>query len=217
MSSYLAGIGLGFSLIIAIGAQNVFVLRQGIRREHVVLTATICAISDAVLIAAGVSGIGLVLHAVPWLLDAVRWVGAAFLVGYGVLAGRRAWRGDVEVLRVADESTPAGSPAGGAQVLVAATTRAARVAMTALALTWLNPSVYLDTVFLLGTVANAHGDGRWIFAAGAMTASVIWFYGVALGARLLAGWLATARAWRIFDACIAVLMVVLAFGLVIAH
>ncbi len=213
MSSYLAGVGLGFSLIIAIGAQNVFVLRQGIRREYVVLTATICAISDAVLIAVGVSGIGLVLHAVPWLLDAVRWVGAAFLVGYGVVAGRRAWRGDVEVLRVADESTPA----GGGQVLVATTTRAVRVAMTALALTWLNPSVYLDTVFLLGTVANAHGDGRWVFAAGAMTASVIWFYGVALGAHLLAEWLATARAWRIFDACIAVLMVVLAFGLVFAR
>lgn len=213
MSSYLAGIGLGFSLIIAIGAQNVFVLRQGIRREHVVLTATICAVSDAVLIAVGVSGIGLVLHAVPWLLDVVRWVGAAFLVGYGVLAGRRAWRGDVEVLRVADDPTPAGS----GQLMVATTTRAVRVALTALALTWLNPSVYLDTVFLLGTVANAHGDGRWIFAAGAMTASVIWFYGVALGARLLAGWLATARAWRIFDACIAVLMVVLALGLVFAH
>ncbi len=213
MSSYLAGIGLGFSLIIAIGAQNVFVLRQGIRREHVIITATICAVSDAALIAAGVSGIGLVLHAVPWLLDVVRWVGAAFLVGYGVLAGRRAWRGEAEVLRVADDPAPAGN----GQLLVATSTRAVRVAMTALALTWLNPSVYLDTVFLLGTVANAHGDGRWIFAVGAMTASVVWFFGVALGARLLAGWLATARAWRIFDACIAVLMVVLALGLVFAH
>ncbi|MFT4225908.1 LysE/ArgO family amino acid transporter [Micropruina sp.] len=213
MSSYLAGIGLGFSLIIAIGAQNVFVLRQGIRREHVIITATICAVSDAVLIAAGVSGIGLVLHAVPWLLDVVRWVGAVFLVGYGVLAGRRAWRGEAEVLRVADDPAPAGN----GQLMVATSTRAVRVAMTALALTWLNPSVYLDTVFLLGTVANAHGDGRWIFAVGAMTASVVWFFGVALGARLLAGWLATARAWRIFDACIAVLMVVLALGLVFAH
>ncbi len=213
MSSYLAGIGLGFSLIIAIGAQNVFVLRQGIRREHVIITATICAVSDAVLIAAGVSGIGLVLHAVPWLLDVVRWVGAVFLVGYGVLAGRRAWRGEAEVLRVADDPAPAGN----GQLMVATSTRAVRVAMTALALTWLNPSVYLDTVFLLGTVANAHGDGRWIFAVGAMTASVVWFFGVGLGARLLAGWLATARAWRIFDACIAVLMVVLALGLVFAH
>ncbi|MFT4294759.1 MAG: LysE/ArgO family amino acid transporter [Micropruina sp.] len=214
MSSYLAGLGLGFSLIIAIGAQNVFVLRQGIRRDHVLLTATICAVSDAVLIVAGVSGIGLVLHAVPWLFDAVRWAGAAFLLGYGVLAGRRAWRGENAVLEADDDPAP---PAGGGQLMVATSTRAVRVAMTALALTWLNPSVYVDTVFLLGTVANAQGEGRWVFAVGAMTASVIWFFGVALGARLLAGWLATARAWRIFDASIAVLMIVLAGGLVFAH
>ncbi|MFT4218885.1 MAG: LysE/ArgO family amino acid transporter [Micropruina sp.] len=216
MSSFFAGVGLGFSLIVAIGAQNVFVLRQGIRREHVLLTATICAVSDAVLIVAGVSGIGLVLHAVPWLFDAVRWVGAAFLLGYGVLAGRRAWLGEGEVL------SPADGADGGAGVRLgtagtATARRAVPVAMTALALTWLNPSVYLDTVFLLGTVANAHGDGRWLFALGAMTASVIWFFGVAVGARLLAGWLATTRAWRIFDASIAVLMVELAVGLVFAR
>ena len=117
------------------------------------------------------------------------------------------------MLQVAEEPVPT----GGGQLMVATSTRAVRVALTALALTWLNPSVYLDTVFLLGTVANAHGDARWVFALGAMTASVIWFFAVALGARLLAGWLATARAWRIFDACIAALMVVLAVGLVFAH
>ena len=92
LSPLLAGLGLGFSLIIAIGAQNLFVLRQGLRREHVVLVAAICAISDAALIALGVSGVGLVLHAVPWLIDVVRWAGAVFLVGYGLLAARRAWR-----------------------------------------------------------------------------------------------------------------------------
>jgi len=89
ISPLLAGLGLGFSLIIAIGAQNLFVLRQGLRREHVVLVAAICAISDAALIALGVSGVGLVLHAVPWLVDVVRWAGAVFLVGYGLLAARR--------------------------------------------------------------------------------------------------------------------------------
>src|SRR5918993_3846816 len=102
LTSVLAGAGLGFSLIIAIGAQNLFVLRQGLRREHVALVAAICAISDAVLIAVGVSGVGLVLNAVPWLIDVVRWAGAVFLVGYGLLAARRAWRPSGTALHVSD-------------------------------------------------------------------------------------------------------------------
>ena len=228
--SYLSGLGLGFSLIVAIGAQNLFVLRQGLRRERVLLTAAICAVSDAVLIVLGVSGIGLVLQAVPWLFDAVRWAGAAFLIGYGVLAARRAWRGEGEALRAASEpgrgaaSEPdprvaSGGVASGG-VAVATTATAARttpVVLTALALTWLNPHVYLDTVFLLGTVANAQGDGRWVFAAGAATASLVWFFGLAFGARLLSGVLATSRAWRIFDAVIAAVMIALGVGLAVAH
>src|SRR5918993_2052483 len=101
LTSVLAGAGLGFSLIIAIGAQNLFVLRQGLRREHVALVGAICAISDAVLIAVGVSGVGLVLNAVPWLIDVVRWAGAVFLVGYGLLAARRAWKPTGESLGAA--------------------------------------------------------------------------------------------------------------------
>ncbi len=221
MSSYLAGLGLGFSLIVAIGAQNMFVLRQGIRRDRVLMVAAICAVSDAVLVIAGVSGIGLLLQLVPWLFDAVRWAGAAFLLGYGILAGRRAWLGDGAALRVepAGEARVTEAEAGGrAGVAVASTaSRVAPVALTTLALTWLNPHVYLDTVFLLGTVANAHGDWRWVFAAGAVTASLVWFFGLALGARLLSAWLATAVAWRIFDAAIAVVMVALAIGLLLAH
>ena len=103
LSSVIAGLGLGFSLIIAIGAQNLFVLRQGLRREHVLVVATICAVSDAALIALGVSGIGLVLQAVPWLVDVVRWAGAAFLVVYGLLAARRAWRPTGDVLGGPDD------------------------------------------------------------------------------------------------------------------
>ncbi len=221
VSSFLAGLGLGFSLIVAIGAQNLFVLRQGIRRRQVLLTATICAVSDALLIVLGVSGIGLVLQLVPWLFDAVRWAGAAFLVGYGALAGRRAWRGEGEALQVGvDPRSPAGAdgvPPAAGEGAVTTRTRVAPVALTALALTWLNPHVYLDTVFLLGAVANAHGEGRWVFAAGATTASLIWFFGLALGARLLSGLLATARAWRVLDAVIAVVMVALGIGLLIAH
>jgi len=223
----IAGFGLGLSLIIAIGAQNLFVLRQGIRREYVLIVATICAISDAVLIALGVSGIGLVLTAVPWLIDVVRWAGAAFLVVYGVLAARRAWQPRATGLDAGAGTDPqrgddvaAGSAAAGGEGSVTANatrTRLAPIVLTCLALTWLNPHVYLDTVFLLGSVANTHGDARWIFAAGAMAASVVWFFGLAFGARHLSRWLATPRAWRILDAVIAVVMIGLGVSLVLPH
>jgi len=246
LSPVLAGLGLGFSLIIAIGAQNLFVLRQGLRREHVLAVAAICAISDAVLIALGVSGIGFVLQAVPWLVDVVRWAGALFLVAYGVLAARRAWRPSGETLGAdAAASAPSASPGAHApappahthtgealeadasasavrsDIRTAATpaahARLIPVLLTCLALTWLNPHVYLDTVFLLGTVANTHGDSRWLFAAGAMAASVIWFFGLAFGARLLGRWLSTPRAWRILDAVIALVMIALGVSLVLPH
>lgn len=223
LSPVLAGLGLGFSLIVAIGAQNLFVLRQGLRREHVFAVAAICAISDAALIVLGVSGIGFVLQAVPWLVDVVRWAGAVFLVTYGVLAARRAWRPSGEALRTAEAAGPdAGAEkpdASAATATVGATTiartRLLPVLLTCLALTWLNPHVYLDTVFLLGTVANTHGEDRWLFAAGAVTASFVWFFGLAFGARLLGRWLSTPRAWRILDAVIAVVMIGLGVSLVL--
>ena len=195
-----AGLGLGFSLIVAIGAQNLFVLRQGMRREHVVLVAAICAASDAVLIALGVSGIGLALQALPWLTEIVRWAGAAFLVTYGCLAARRAWRPSGAVL------TPTAA--------TATQTGAIAVASTALALTWLNPHVYLDTVFLLGSIAATHAS-PWAFAAGAIVASAVWFSGLAFGARYLGRLLSTERAWRILDASIAVVMIGLGISLVV--
>lgn len=214
LTSLLAGVGLGFSLIIAIGAQNLFVLRQGIRREHVFIVAAICAASDAALIALGVSGVGLVLHAVPWLIDVVRWAGAVFLVVYGLLAAKRAWRPSGQALefREAEDEASATASSG-----VATRTRLAPVVLTVLALTWLNPHVYLDTVFLLGTVANTHGDLRWWFAAGAMLASIVWFFGLGFGARFLGRWLATPRAWRVLDAIIAVVMIGLGISLVLPH
>ena len=222
ISPILAGIGLGLSLIVAIGAQNLFVLRQGIRREHVFVVAAICAVSDALLIVLGVSGVGLVLAAVPWLIDAVRWAGAAFLVAYGVLAARRALRPSGQALEfAATEYSASGAstsdhPAGstGPITAVAQRTRLMPVILTCLALTWLNPHVYLDTVFLLGTVANTHGEDRWLFAAGAMLASVAWFFGLAYGARFLSRWLSTPGAWRILDGIIAVVMVALGVSLV---
>lgn len=199
--SALAGLGLGLSLIIAIGAQNAFVLRQGLRREHVLAVVLICALSDAALIALGIGGGGAVFTAVPWLVDVIRWVGAAFLAVYGLLAARRALRrpaADTEGLR-------AGS--GGAAGLAAAVG-------TTLALTWLNPHVYLDTLLLLGSVGSTHGDHRWFFAAGAAVGSVLWFSALGFGARLLAPLFARPLAWRILDGVIAVVMLALAVSLV---
>lgn len=200
-ASFLAGLGLGLSLIVAIGAQNLFVLRQGVHRRHVLAVVLVCAVSDAALIALGVSGIGLVLTAVPWLIDVVRWAGAAFLTVYALLALRRAWRPSGRVLAV--------DGAGSAGLAAAVG--------TCLALTWLNPHVYLDTVFLLGSVAATHGAARWVFGAGAMTASVLWFFALGFGARLAGRWLATPRAWRILDAVIGVVMLAIAVSLVLPH
>ncbi len=200
--TFLAGLGLGLSLIIAIGAQNIFVLRQGLRREHVALVVAICAISDALLIAAGVSGIGLAAATYPWLLTAARWAGAVFLVVYGLLAARRAF--------TVDDGLGSSAP----EALAPDGKTAARVALTCLALTWLNPHVYLDTVFLLGSVAAAHGDAKWLFAAGAMTGSVVWFTALGYGARYVGRWLSGPRAWRVLDAGIAAVMIVIAVSLV---
>lgn len=213
----LAGLGLGFSLIIAIGAQNLFVLRQGLRREHVLVVAALCAVSDALLIGLGVSGIGLVLQALPWLVTAVRWAGALFLVGYGLLAARRVWRPNGDALSLREEGEAAVQTVSAGRTATTTRTRLLPVVLTTLALTWLNPHVYLDTVFLLGSVANTHGEERWLFAAGAMTASVVWFFGLALGARYLGRWLSSARSWRILDAVIAVVMIALGVSLVLPH
>ena len=194
----LAGLGLGLSLIIAIGAQNAYVLRQGLRREHVVAVIVICALSDLVLIGLGVGGAGLVFDAVPWLVPAVRFAGAAFLLVYAVLAARRAIR-PTATLTASDASGQA---------------KLATVVATALALTWLNPHVYLDTVVLLGSIASTHGEYRWAFGAGAGVASIAWFTALGLGARLLAPVFARPLAWRILDGLIAVVMVGIAVSLI---
>ena len=215
MLSVLAGLGLGLSLIVAIGAQNVFVLRQGIRREHVLAVVVICAVSDAVLIIAGVAGLGFVIAAAPWLVVVARWAGALFLLGYGLLAARRAWRGDGHVLDAGEPTAPTGPGPGGTSTLTAPRTALAPVVLTVLALTWLNPHVYLDTVLMLGSIAATHGEERWLFAAGAVAASILWFTALGFGARYLGRWLRTPRSWRILDALIAVVMISLAVSLVL--
>lgn len=201
--TFFSGLGLGLSLIIAIGAQNAYVLRQGVRREHVLAVVVVCAASDAILIVAGVAGLGYVIEQLPWVIVIVRWLGAAFLLGYGLLAARRALRGTGESL---DTDSDRASRNGA---------RLAPVVMTVLALTWLNPHVYLDTVLMLGSIAAAHGEDRWVFASGAVLASIIWFSALGYGARRLSRWLNTPRAWRILDGMIAVMMIALAVMLIV--
>ncbi|QNA93356.1 MULTISPECIES: LysE/ArgO family amino acid transporter [unclassified Microbacterium] len=215
MLTVLAGLGLGLSLIVAIGAQNVFVLRQGIRREHVVAVVIICALSDAALIAAGVAGLGFVLSAAPWLVVVARWAGALFLAVYGILAARRAWRGGEELRVDGTDVADTGSSTLQSPTTTLPRTRLAPVILTTLALTWLNPHVYLDTVLMLGSIAATHGDERWLFAGGAIAASILWFTALGFGARYLGRWLRTPRSWRILDAVIAVIMISIAISLVV--
>ncbi|MEM6760540.1 MAG: LysE/ArgO family amino acid transporter [Pseudomonadota bacterium] len=188
MTSFVPGFFLGFSLILAIGAQNAFVLRQGLRRAHVFAVVITCAVSDAVLIAAGVAGFGALAEAVPWFEPLMRYGGAAFLLWYGWRNARSAWRGGQALGTGGDE----------AQSLRAAV-------LTVLALTWLNPHVYLDTVVLLGSISAQYPD-RLAFALGAMTASFVFFFSLGYGARALAPLFARPSAWRVLDAIIALTM-----------
>ncbi|HYN95501.1 MAG TPA: LysE family transporter [Pilimelia sp.] len=194
IASALAGFAASIALIAAIGAQNAFVLRQGLRREHVVAVVVTCAASDALLIGAGVGGLGAAISGRPAAVTAIRWGGAAFLLGYAVLAARRA-------LRPATLAPAEGEPATlGATVLAC------------LAFTYLNPHVYLDTVLLLGAVAHQH-EHRWLFGAGAAAASVTWFVALGVGARRLAPVLARPMAWRVLDGTVALVMAGLAVAL----
>ncbi|WP_431521235.1 LysE/ArgO family amino acid transporter [Blastococcus capsensis] len=192
----LAGLGMGLSLIVAIGAQNAFVLRQGLRLEHVTAVVVVCAVSDAVLILAGVAGNSWLSTRLPDAITVIRVAGAAFLLGYATLAARRA-------LRPSSIAVDAGGARNGLLASV----------VTCLALTWLNPHVYLDTVLLLGSVADSLGAGRWWFGAGAALGSVLWFSALGYGARFLRPLFARPAAWRILDAGIAVVMTLLGLGL----
>ena len=193
--SVLAGFGTGMSLIAAIGAQNAFVLRQGLRREHVPAVVAFCALADLVLVTAAVAGVGLVLARAPGLLEVVRWGGIAYLVGYALLAVRRAVRPGVL----------AADARGSGRALVP-------VLGSAAALTFLNPHMLLD-LLVLGSLAAAHGESRWLFAAGVVTASVTWFAGLGFGATRLSGLFARPLAWRLLDAGVAAVMLTLAAAL----
>ncbi len=195
MTSFVPGFLLSLSLIVAIGAQNAFVLRQGLRRAYVLPVVLTCAVSDAVLIIAGVAGFGALAEAVPWFEPLMRYGGSAFLLWYGWINARSAWRGG-HVLTTDGQET---------QSLRSAV-------LTLLALTWLNPHVYLDTVVLIGSISAQYPD-RLAFGAGAVLASFVFFASLGYGARGLAPLFARPRAWQVLDAIIALTMWAIAFKL----
>lgn len=209
-AAFLAGAGLGASLIIAIGAQNAFVLHRGIRRHHVLAVVVTCIVCDWALIALGAAGFGALISAFPLLTDIAAWGGAAFLLGYGVLAFRSAVHPGALSADGLGEGTLE-SP--GAPVAASSTTRAAVVATLAVSL--LNPHVYLDTVVLLGSLAAQYEPAlRVWFTAGAMLASGVWFAGLGFGARLLAPVFERPMAWRVLDIFVGLIMLWIASGLV---
>ncbi|MDH4414097.1 MAG: LysE/ArgO family amino acid transporter [Rhizobium sp.] len=192
-----AGFLLGLSLIVAIGAQNAFILRQGLRREHVLPLVLTCAISDAILIALGVAGFAMVLSRLDWLEPVMRYGGAAFLLVYALRSLHAAWTGGAS-LRAGET----------------ATTSLRTAFLTCLAFTWLNPHVYLDTVVLLGSISTRYAGNETAFALGAMTASFAFFFSLGYGARLLAPLFARPVAWRILDGLIALVMTSIAVNLI---
>ncbi len=192
MFALLPGLLTGFSLIMAIGAQNAFLIRQGLTKKHVPLVVAICAVSDALLIFAGIGGLGLAVSKLPTLLEVVRWFGVAYLLWFAFKSAQSAFK---------TEQLNAGTGQSGSLK---------QVVITTLALTYLNPHVYLDTVIFLGSIGNQFGENRWFFATGAAVASIIWFSLVGFGAKAAAGIMAKPIFWRVLDSLIAIVMVSIA-------
>jgi len=198
LEAAIQGYLLSLGLILAIGAQNAFVLRQGLRREHVGAVVAVCAMSDAVLIGAGVAGFGAAQAAVPWLGEALRWGGVAFLSIYGALRFRAAWRGGAALQPAASQAAPLG-----------------RVLATCVALTWGNPHVYLDTVVLMGSLSAQHAPWRGLFWLGAACGSASFFAALGYGARFLAPLFARPAAWVVLEVMVGLTMWAIALGLAV--
>ena len=185
---FVPGFFTGLSLIVAIGAQNAFVIRQGLARQYVLLVVVICTLSDIALIALGAGGLGRIVQSNASFLEVIRWFGVAYLTWFGIKTLRSVFK--KEVLTTSEYSSES----------------VGKIARTTLALTWLNPHVYLDTVILLGTVSNQFKENRWIFSAGAMLASTLWFAAIGFGAQSAARFMSRPIFWKVLDGVIAAIM-----------
>jgi L-lysine exporter family protein LysE/ArgO len=188
LTAAVTGFFTGISLIIAIGAQNAFIIRQGLARNHVLLVVVICATSDVLLIAAGIAGLGVAVSELPWLLEILRWLGVAYLSWFGIRSLSSSLRS--QSLEV---SGPANLSVKGAL-------------LTVLGFTFLNPHVYIDTVLLLGSISAQFGDSRWLFGYGAMFGSILWFVSIGWGANFISPFLKSPKIWKWLDLSIAVIM-----------
>ncbi len=237
MTTFLTGLVTCLALIVAIGAQSLFIMRQAVRRDRLMLAVAVCLAGDIVLVFAGTAGVGVVTERAPWVLLALTWGGVAYLLWFAFCSFRSAF-----AHRRAEPSVPDAGPAGaadddrpggplGGEVLARGTvaTQAAPgirlrpqeramtpvhlVVLTALSVSMLNPHAILDTVVMLGTLANSHGADKWVFATGAVTGSALWFLTLGLGSRALAPLLDTPRTWRIVDVVVGVVMTAIAVRL----
>lgn len=196
MHIVVAGFLTGLSLIVAIGAQNAFVLRLGLMRSHVGVAVAICAISDALLIVVGTAGMGAIVQSHKSLLKAVSWIGAAYLLYFAFSAAKRIFK--TESLHASEQTAMSKKS----------------VILSVIGFTWLNPHVYLDTVLLVGSIGSQFGNQRWFFALGAATASLLWFTGLGYGSKAAARVMARPITWRILDIFITIVMTSIAISLI---
>ena len=197
MIAFLPGFLTSLSLIIAIGAQNAFVIRQGLTKQHVFLVVLICGLSDAFLIALGIGGLGAIIQSLPWLIEIIRWFGVVYLTWFGLKSARSAFKTQVLVAGAPEEVSRS------------------KVVATVLGLTFLNPHVYLDTVILLGSIGSAFQENKWYFAVGATLASVLWFTAIGYGAKAASRFMSKPIFWKILDSLIALVMFSIAILLVL--
>lgn len=195
MLAFWSGLVAGLSLIIAIGAQNAFIIRQALTRQHVFLIVMFAAVADALLIAAGTAGLGAIIQAAPVALEFIRWFGVAYLLWFAFNSVRNAFKG--ESLQANGEAQSSWKNA----------------LLTIAGLTFLNPHVYLDTVIFLGAIGNQFNDNRWVFAFGAMSGSFLWFFTMGYGAKALSRFMAKPIFWKVLDLVIAAIMVTIAIML----
>jgi L-lysine exporter family protein LysE/ArgO len=195
--AFSSGLASGLALIIAIGAQNAFVIRQGLKRQHVLTVVLFCAISDALLIAAGTAGLGRAIDSVPEVLEVVRWFGVTYLIFFGLKSLQSAFKHNFLTLEQG------------------AVVSRKKTILTVLALTFLNPHVYLDTVIFLGSIANQFPSEKWLFSSGAMTASFLWFFSIGFGSKMAARFMVKIIFWKILDLSVAAIMFTLAVYLIL--